>query len=348
MPLLARPGRSAASAGLLALALTLSACGTPATTSSASPDAPATPAATATATPSVSATPTPSPRPPVPAQNSLDSVTVSGAFDEDADITLGTKPFGIDKTRSTVLVPGQGNVVPDDGLVTVQYHGVNGRSGEVFDSSFADGQAATFTLVGVVPGFAKGLAGKRVGDRVLIAMPGGDGYDEAAAAGQGPPGIEVGDTLLFVVDILETSVAGPSGTPVTPASDLPAVRDADGKPEVTITTSATPPTKLVVQPLIKGRGREVAKTDEVMVHYRTWSWKTGKMIEDYYAAPQNGLLADTIPAWQKGLVRQAIGSRVMLVAPPADAFPNGNTNPVVEKGDTLVYVVDVLFAAPPA
>lgn len=347
MPELARPARVAASAGLLALALTLSACGTPTATGPATPEPSATTPA-ATATPTASATPTPTPRPTVPAQSNLDSVTVTGEFAEDVEVDLGIEPFGIDETRSRVVIAGEGNVVPADGMITVQYHGVNGRSGEVFDSSFDDGQDATFTLVGVIPGFAKGLTGKRVGDRVLVAMPGPDGYDEAAATGQGPAGIEVGDTLLFVVDILETSVDGPSGTPVTPASGLPTVRDADGKPEVTITTSATPPDKLVVQPLVRGRGREVEASDEIMAHYRTWSWKTGKMIEDYYAAPQNGALEDTIPAWKNGLVGQRIGSRVMLVAPPAESFPEGNDNPVVEKGDTLVYVVDILFAAPPA
>jgi len=36
---------------------------------------------------------------------------------------------------------------------------------------------------------------------------------------------------------------------------------------------------------------------------------------------------------------------VLLVLPPADGFPEGSNNPPVEAGDTVVYVVDILFSA---
>jgi peptidylprolyl isomerase len=48
---------------------------------------------------------------------------------------------------------------------------------------------------------------------------------------------------------------------------------------------------------------------------------------------------------QKGLVNQTVGSRVLLVIPPADAYPDGNEKPKVAKGETLVMVVDLLFTA---
>ena len=49
---------------------------------------------------------------------------------------------------------------------------------------------------------------------MLIAMPGADGYD--ASGGSPQAGIEVGDTLIFVVDIVATTLSGPEGTPVPP------------------------------------------------------------------------------------------------------------------------------------
>ena len=55
-------------------------------------------------------------------------------------------------------------------------------------------------------------------------------------------------------------------------------------------------------------------------------------------------LADLIPGWTKGLEGKKVGSRVLLVLPPADGFPEGSNKPAVEKGDTVVYVVDLLFA----
>ena len=40
--------------------------------------------------------------------------------------------------------------------VTVNYYGVNGRTGKKFDESFSRGQPVTFSLAQVVPGFSKG------------------------------------------------------------------------------------------------------------------------------------------------------------------------------------------------
>jgi peptidylprolyl isomerase len=45
-------------------------------------------------------------------------------------------------------------------------------------------------------------------------------------------------------------------------------------------------------------------------------------------------------------VGQTVGSRVMLIVPPAMAYPDGNATPSIAKNETLVYVVDILFAAP--
>jgi peptidylprolyl isomerase len=36
---------------------------------------------------------------------------------------------------------------------------------------------------------------------------------------------------------------------------------------------------------------------------------------------------------------------VLLVLPPADGFPKGSNNPPVEAGDTVVYVIDILFTS---
>jgi peptidylprolyl isomerase len=36
----------------------------------------------------------------------------------------------------------------------------------------------------------------------------------------------------------------------------------------------------------------------------------------------------------------------MLVCPPATGFPNGNPTPSITAGDTVVFVVDLMFAAP--
>ena len=48
----------------------------------------------------------------------------------------------------------------------------------------------------------------------------------------------------------------------------------------------------------------------------------------------------------QGAADQTVGSRVLLIVPPADGYPDGNARPKIEKDTTLVLVVDLLFAAP--
>ena len=52
-----------------------------------------------------------------------------------------------------------------------------------------------------------------------------------------------------------------------------------------------------------------------------------------------------MPRLQKALVGQKVGSRVLLVAAPAEGYPQGNATPKVDPGATLVFVVDVLFTS---
>ena len=134
-----------------------------------------------------------------------------------------------------MLTPSNGAVVKAGQTVEVNYHGVDGRTGETFDSSFTRGTPIAFSLDQVVPGFSKGLVGQRQGSRVVIAMPGSDGYDPSG--GNPQAGIEVGDTLIFVVDLVGVQLAGPQGTPVKPKEGLPTVTVKNGQPEITVPKS---------------------------------------------------------------------------------------------------------------
>lgn len=296
----------------------------------------ASPSPSASVTPTGSASPSAS----VKVQTSLDGITVSGKRLKAPKVKF-TAPFVIDKTRSKVLIPGSGNTVLADGYVTVHYYGVDGRTGKVFDQSYSHKATATFPVNQVITGFKVGLTGQKVGSRVLIAMPGADGYD--SLGGNADAGINVGDTLVFVVDVVGASVAQPSGKTITPPAGLPTVAgDAASKPTVTMPGSAAP-TKMSAQVLIQGSGAKVAKTDTIYARYVGYSWKTGKLIDDQFATPSEGLLSSTLPGWQSGLLGKTVGSRVLLVLPPKFGYPQGSNNPPLAAGDTIVYVVDILY-----
>ncbi|GAA1831109.1 FKBP-type peptidyl-prolyl cis-trans isomerase [Microlunatus capsulatus] len=323
---------------LLVLALSgslfLAACGgdgEPSTDASAS----AVPSASASASATPSATPAK-----VPTSKDFAKVDVSGAYGKTPKVTID-KPYAIDKTRTKVLDSSDGAVVGAGQTVEVNYYGVDGRTGKKFDESFSAGKPVAFSLDQVVPGFSKGLTGQKKGSRVLIAMPGSDGYD--ASGGNAQAGIEVGDTLVFVVDIVDVQLSEPTGTAVKPAAGLPTVSGPLDKPVITI-PKTDPPSKLVVQPLIKGDGKKVGAGDTITFAYRWQIWQDGRLVEESYGQkPGSSPLSGLVAGLQEGLEGQTVGSRVLLVIPPDKGYPDGNAQPKVEKGETLVMVVDLLF-----
>ena len=268
-------------------------------------------------------------------------MTVSGAFGKAPAVKVDS-PWAIDQTRSKVLHAGNGPAVSAGQGVEVNYYGVNGRTGKKFDESFSTGQSIAFNLAQVVPGFSKGLVGQHQGSRVLIAIPGKDGYDQMG--GNPQAGIEVGDTLIFVVDLVGVQLSGPEGTAVKPKAGLPTVTDTGGKPQITIPESA-PPNTLQVEPLIKGKGKKIGANDVITFNYVWVRWSDGKVLEDSYGGkPASAELSGLLPGMVKGLQGQTVGSRVLLVIPPADGYPDGNATPSLKPGETLVILVDLLFA----
>ena len=88
-------------------------------------------------------------------------------------------------------------------VVTVQYVGVSLASGEEFDSSWDNGQGPVqFDVTQVIEGWSEGLVGMKEGGRRLLVIPPDMGYGDDP-----PPGspISPGDTLVFVVDLIEVA-----------------------------------------------------------------------------------------------------------------------------------------------
>lgn len=327
--------------GAAGFALLLAACSQPSDDSSTGPSPDVT-SVSSGASPepsqSQSPSPSPSPSPEITPATDLSAVEVT---DEDKPVITVDSPWAIEQTTVKVLRESDNpQVVDENSTVTVNYVGVNGRTGEIFDSSYDRGQPVPFPLDSVIPGFQKGLTGQHIGSRVVIGMPSEDGYPQGS-----PPLIEPGDSLIFVVDLISANFNEATGDPVTPAEGLPVVEMADDGPSVTI-PEGDPPSELKVQPLITGPGTKVQATDTIQVKYRAWNWATGEIVEDAWHA-QQGPLETLIPGWKEGLVNQTTGSRVLLVVPPEKAYPDGNAdNPTLEPGQTLVYVIDLLYSTP--
>lgn len=100
-----------------------------------------------------------------------------------------------------VLREGSGDPVQPGHEIEVDYLGQT-WGGHVFDNSYDRGQPLAFPIaVGmVIGGWDDGLVGQRVGSRLLLSIPPEHGY---GPRGVPQAGIGGGDTLVFVVDILD-------------------------------------------------------------------------------------------------------------------------------------------------
>jgi peptidylprolyl isomerase len=97
------------------------------------------------------------------------------------------------------LEEGTGAAAKAGDAVTVNYVGVNYKTGKEFDASWDRGEPFTFSLGAgeVIPGWDQGVAGMKVGGRRELIIPPSLGYGSAGA----PPAIPPNETLVFVVDL---------------------------------------------------------------------------------------------------------------------------------------------------
>jgi peptidylprolyl isomerase len=92
----------------------------------------------------------------------------------------------------------------------------------------------------------------------------------------------------------------------------------------------------------------VAKGDLLVANYLGQIWH-GKVFDSSFARAQPTGFAigvnKVISGWDKTLVGVHVGSRLLLVIPPADGYgKTGNSQAGIKGTDTLVFVVDVLAA----
>jgi peptidylprolyl isomerase len=278
----------------------------------------------------------------------LSGITVTGAADEKPKVEI-EDGFSVDETSVEVLSEGDGAEVGEQDVVTVDYLGINAKNGEEFDSSWSREQTADFTLgPGMIAGFNKALAGQQVGDRVLAAIPPKDGYGE-----QGNPQAGIGgeDTLVFVVDIRETTASKATGEAVEPPEGMPTLETDDSEtPTGFAAMQGDPPAsgKSTSYPLIKGEGPKVEKGQTVTMQYLGQVYGGKKPFDQSWGrAPLTLPVGEgqPIPCFDQ-IVGENVGSRVVLVCPPAEAFgEKGNPQGGIKPDDTVLFAVDILTAS---
>jgi peptidylprolyl isomerase len=278
-------------------------------------------------------------------------VTVSGAFGQAPTIKIPAEKASSSLTVKT-LIHGNGATLTKTQAFVGNYviYIWSGTSHRLAQSSFTSHQPTLFPPQ-LLPGLVKALVGQKMGSRVLVVIPPKQAF---GTKGNPQAGIKGTDTLVFVIDLIKNFApnASASGQQVSSGGgSLPRVTAATGAaPKIKI-PSSKPPTTLVTKTLVKGTGPAVAKQQTVVVQYVGAIWRSGTVFDASWTRQQPfgftiaASPSQVIPGWNQGLVGQTVGSRVMLVIPPADGYgKSGNSQAGIKGNDTLVFVVDILGA----
>jgi peptidylprolyl isomerase len=283
--------------------------------------------------------------------SALDQIQVAGGSDTTAPtVTVKPKPLSVKETTTRVVKAGTGEVVKGNEIVSLRYVLVNGKDSSVLDNNYGkQNLGLNLGAAGLLPGLKKGLENQKVGSRILVAMPPKDAFGS-----QGNADIKVGanDTIVFLMDVLSTEkpLQSAEGTAVKPAAGLPTVTMNEGRAAtISIPKGAKPPTKTVGQLLIQGTGDKVKAGQTIRVTYTGALWKDGKNFDSSANSAQGYFETvigqkQVIKAWDDQLVGKPVGSRVLLVVPPADGYGAAGSPPKISGTDTLVFVVDILAA----
>ena len=283
------------------------------------------------------------------------SVTAKGSFGSSPSVTIPKqKPTGTLAVK--ILIQGNGPTITKSDLFLSNFtiYVWSGTTNKLLDSTYSS--SPQVLPASLLPGIQSAVTGKKVGSRVLVVVPPKQGY---GTSGNSQLGVTGSDTLVFVMDLIQKYSSGTvsaSGTHVSSGGgDLPTVSTAQGSaPKVTIPKGVTPPTTLVTKTLIKGSGPVVTKGEFVVVQYTGVNWRTGQVFDSSwerslpYSFKIGASPSQVIPGWDQGLGGQTVGSRVLLVIPPKDAYGSAGQSQAGIKGtDTLVFVVDIISAVSP-
>lgn len=257
-------------------------------------------------------------------------VTVSGEPGAAPELSF-EQPLVVEEPSVQVVWEGDGPRVEEGEPILIDFYAESGVDGSVINETYSS-EPRPYLLSAEALGvdIFEALSGQRVGSRILHLVP--------------PDGTS-GATTVAVFDLLPTRA---TGEVLAPREGMPEVTlDDDGKPSIAVPEGAAPPTDLVVAPLIRGTGQQVAAGQVITVQYVGVKWSDGTVFDSTWEAGKLPAsfpigVGSVVPGWDAGLVEQTVGSQVLLVVPPDFAY-SGTDHELADE--TLVFVVDILAAA---
>ncbi|WP_169787700.1 FKBP-type peptidyl-prolyl cis-trans isomerase [Luteipulveratus mongoliensis] len=285
----------------------------------------------------------------------ISDVSVSTPKPNAPAVKVAKAPFQVNKTTTKVLKPGSGKKTTAKDIAYVSYVAVNGTTGKTIETTFGKPSAA-FNLGDkkTFPGLTQALKGQQVGSEIVVAVPPAEGFGP-----QGNPQMKITakDTMIFYLKVNDATelLSEVKGTQAKTDPGMPEVSVPAGpvkQAKITVAKGSKPPTTLKSQVLIKGTGPKVIAGQQLLSNYTGQVWggavfdaaaKQGQPVPFQIGAGQ------VIAGWDKTLVGQTVGSRVLIVVPPAEGYgktgkKNQDGSWAIKPTDTMVFVVDILAA----
>jgi peptidylprolyl isomerase len=161
------------------------------------------------------------------------------------------------------------------------------------------------------------------------------------AAGCGDDDEEPVDTNEAIATETET----PTPEPTAATEEGGDLKDTETKPAIP-KPSGDPPTELVKEDIVTGKGKAAKKGDQVSVQYVGVSFSTGEEFDASWDRGEPFPFAlgggQVIPGWDEGIVGMKVGGRRQLTIPPDMAYGPAGSPPAIGPNETLIFVVDLL------
>jgi peptidylprolyl isomerase len=279
----------------------------------------------------------------------IKGLTVSGGFGAQPQVKVSSA-VKADKPQTQVISKGDGNPVVANKKAMFNIYLAKGSDGKKLYSSVDQGTPSQVAMneKEFFKVIIDSLVGKPQGSRVAIAATVKDVWGSAGA-----PQLKLKptDTVLFVIDVLSVEpkavLDAPEGNKVDAPANAPKVEESGGK--VTgIDFSKAPkkaPAKLQVIPLVEGDGPAAKAGRLVTFNYYGAVWGSKKPFDSSFSrgapVPFGVGVKGLIPAWDKVIPGLKQGSRVLIIAPPGDAY-GAQAQSGIPANSTLTFVVDVL------
>jgi len=270
-----------------------------------------------------------------PSGSASEAVEVEGDAGDAPQVSFDA-PLEVSELQATVLDEGDGEPTQAGDYVQYALAAYSAESGEeLVTIGYEPGQLLPSQISADNP-LGQILGCNAPGTRVAAAFPETPATDTTEAIG----------AEVYVLDLLGVVPTAAWGEPQEPVEGMPAVTLADdGAPTIEI-PDAEAPTETQVATLKEGDGYEVQSGDYVLIQYSGVRWSNGEVFDETWngKSPYTGQTTGFVTGFQKALDGFKVGSQALVVIPPADGYGEGEINEEDLKGETLVFVVDILGA----